>query len=190
TAAPSSAPSVPFAGVIAGELGPLERDVFALPCFAGDRLELRLFDLGRLQGAHGAVAAELLDGRGDPVPLCGGRALGLGRALIVRDETLFLSLTSGAGVPAPCAHEARWPYAFELLLETARFEEEQGDASTEATGFGADTRVAGCIALPGDVDRFSFEARAGLPVLLECFADDEFGSPGFRELDGDGSDLD
>ena len=176
----SSAAYVPFASMVTGELVLDERDVFALPCLAGDRLELWLADAGRNERARGTVAVELLDPRGAHAPMDAGRALGVHTALVPADGTWFLALTSTA--PGGTA------YAFEVRLETAQFEREPDDEPALATAL--ERRVAGCIERPGDVDQFAFAGSAGVPVLLECFADDEFGSPGFDEVDGDGSDLD
>jgi len=179
---PSSAPAVRFGQLVRGTLGAGERDVFAVPCMAGDRLELWLYDRAHHEGATAEVAPALDDRRGEPLAMDLGSALGVRSVRITEDGLHFLYLDSAADEVSP--------YAFELRLETARWESEPDDVSSTASAFDLDGRAAGRIDGPGDADGFAFEARAGVPVLLECFADDEFGSQGFDELDGDGSDLD
>ena len=179
---PSSAPAVRFTQLVRGTLGAGDRDSFAVPCLAGDRIELWLYDRAHHEGASAVVEPELADRRGEPLAMDLGSALGVRSVRITEDGLHFLSLTSAADEPSP--------YAFELRLETARWESEPDDTQASASVLDLDGRAAGRIDAALDADAFVFEAASGVPVLLECFADDEFGSQGFDELDGDGSDLD
>lgn len=168
-----------FDELVVGTIDAGNPDHYVVPCNAGDRLWIEIYDLDTHQGASAVLDVLVRDALGTVLPSDTGAEL----------RTLRTILPTSGDFSVRVASNVASDYALRIRQLAAENELEPNDVVAQAQAFDLAGRRAGAIETPGDVDLFAFQATRRVPVVFVCFADDVL-PDGFFELNGFGSALD
>lgn len=178
----AAAQAIPFGTLVTGTLTVGSEDFYALVCNAGDRVLVKVFGTEGLQDATFDVALEIQDGAGGPLLTASGTELYIQRVMLGGTATYFLRVSqpSGSGTS---------PYALLATTVGSGYESEPNGSILQAGSLDANGRAAGVIGTTSDADFWSFEGRAGVPVLIDCLADGAPSTNGFDQHNDFGSQM-
>lgn len=174
-----SAQAISYGDLVEGDNDGTNDDFYAITCNAGDRIFVKVFDLGNFEGALDNISIEIQDPLSAIVPDQDGSALQVSRTIVTATGTFFIKVSTVAATD----------YAFIVTRQSAGFESEPNDLIADTGTFDTNGQAAGLTDPAGESDLFEFTGTAGVPVVFHCLADESSSPNGFFEFDDFGSDM-
>jgi hypothetical protein len=178
----AGAQGLQFGQILTGSLDVGSEDFYAVTCNAGDRIAVKVFGTEGLQDASFEVVVEIQDALGAPLVAATGSELYIHRTMLRTTGTYFVRVSqpSGSGTST---------YGLLATQVGSGYESEANGSIALARAVDAKGRGAGVIGTISDADYWSFQATAGVPVLIDCLADGAPSTNGFEQHNDFGSDM-